>query len=453
MVAYVGGQPAVRVITGIDHNLSENDLVRIDGVQGSVQLNNNTYYAKIINSTEFDLYAAPYDPAYAAVNDPITAVSIYAGSGWVWPDATFILETTTATATTTDPVTGNKITVDSTAELVVGTPIIFTEDGVALGDATIGGIIAGTVYYVKEIFNTTTLSISETRGGDAYVLTNDAGSVRTTQWEQTNVDRLWITVNGLRVPSSSLRLNSANQVSILVTILSTDTVIMTSMMPTATPNENRYMLIVDRNSEASVYRANSEARTWLTQPLLNTQDEIHVNSVAAVTDTIIQNEMAPVAVDGIYSFGLTVDKNLITSITVYNEATATEISSDNYTVEVIGLAPTLLIDEGIWITTGDPITITMLEGNTVLINGEQIRFANADITTNILSGLSRGVMGTGEQASIAENTEVYGLLSNNLLPNINYDLTWNSNTYNTTDGDPLQVSTTDAATFLNQNIT
>ena len=53
MVAYVGGNVAVRITTASANGLTENALIRIDGVVGSVQLNNNTYYAKIINSTQF----------------------------------------------------------------------------------------------------------------------------------------------------------------------------------------------------------------------------------------------------------------------------------------------------------------------------------------------------------------------------------------------------------------
>ena len=50
-------------------------------------------------------------------------------------------------------------------------------------------------------------------------------------------------------------------------------------------------------------------------------------------------------------------------------------------------------------------------------------------------------------------TTIYGLLSANRALASDYTLTWNSTEFNTVDGDPLQISTTDAAIFLNQNVT
>ena len=39
-----------------------------------------------------------------------------------------------------------------------------------------------------------------------FALSSDTGAMNVTQWEQTNVERLWVTVNGLRVPSDRLDL-------------------------------------------------------------------------------------------------------------------------------------------------------------------------------------------------------------------------------------------------------
>jgi hypothetical protein len=41
ILAEVSGNPAVSITTGVAHNLEENDIVRIDGTTGSIQLNNN----------------------------------------------------------------------------------------------------------------------------------------------------------------------------------------------------------------------------------------------------------------------------------------------------------------------------------------------------------------------------------------------------------------------------
>jgi len=63
----------------------------------------------------------------------------------------------------------NEITVTSTAGLVPDMPIVF------IGAPTVGGIVSGTTYYVKDVVNLTTLTISETVGGSEYALTNDTG--------------------------------------------------------------------------------------------------------------------------------------------------------------------------------------------------------------------------------------------------------------------------------------
>jgi hypothetical protein len=62
-------------------------------------------------------------------------------------------------------------------------------------------------------------------------LVNASGSIYVTQYQQVNVDRLWVTINGYIVPSSSLRLNSYNNLSILSEIKTCDEVIITSMRP------------------------------------------------------------------------------------------------------------------------------------------------------------------------------------------------------------------------------
>ena len=438
---YVGGNPAITITTGVPHNLVENNLIRIDGTSGSIQLNNETFYAKIINATQLALYSTPYDPALNAINNPTTTISSYAGGGYVWLDRTFTLTTTNATATTFG---SNTITVQSTAELVADTPIIFT-------GTTFGGVVADTIYYVKEALTATTFTISDTFQGDAFVLYNDSGVMRVTQWEQTDVDRLWVTVNGYRVPSSSLTLNPYNNLSILTTIVPGDVVIITSMMPTATPNQVVYMEQVNKNGEGSVYRANNQTRTWITAPLTDTDSIIYVNDVARLTNSIVQRVIAPAAgLDGVISIGLNVDKRLISNITVYNETTHTLVLPSNYSEVNENLSPMLKITGQV--TPGNQLTISILEGNLLYLNGEQIRFSSVDLVANTISGLQRGANGTGIRKLIPIFSEVYGLLSKNRMSDLLYNNTWSEADYPDFDGDidggPLQVSTTEGALFL-----
>lgn len=371
MQVVVGGTPTTRVTTNTAHGFSENDVVRIDGTLGSVQLNNNTYYAKIIDSVTFDLYETGilgytgYDPAVGAINYPVTGVSNYIGDGYTWIASSYTI---------------------------------------------------------------------------------------TSVWDQVNTDRLWVTVNGYRVPSSSLVINENNELSILTSIANGDEVVITSMMPYASPDEEIYLNFVNKNGIASVYRANTGTRTWLTQPIQDLSTEIYVDDVSRLARTIVQTETTPAVDSGFYYIGLSADKRLITSVTVFNQTTNQLLSSDDYQVVVENLSPTLKITAGAYITTGDQLTITILEGNTVYINGEQIRFGAVDFDNNTLSNLERGVNGTSKQPLISTYTEVYGLLSANRLNDVYYNQTWNSNVFNVADGDPLQISQTAAAEFLNTDI-
>jgi len=117
---------------------------------------------------------------------------------------------------------------------------------------------------------------------------------------------------------------------------------------------------------------------------------------------------------------------------------------------IIDLVPILQITDEV--TVGDSLVITTIEGNLIYINGEQIRFTTVDLDINTISGLQRGTNGTGIVDYMPTYSEVFGILSNNLLPSVNYNLTWNSNVYNATDGDPLQISDTNAAIFLNSGV-
>jgi hypothetical protein len=88
-------------------------------------------------------------------------------------------------------------------------------------------------------------------------------------------------------------------------------------------------------------------------------------------------------------------------------------------------------------------------GNLIYVAGEQIKFTTVDFVNNTLTGLQRGTNGTGERNFIPAYDKVYGILSTNQLPNTDYYLTWNSYVYNPILGDPLQISDTASANFLN----
>jgi hypothetical protein len=494
MIAYVGGNESIIITTGIPHNLSENDLVRIDAVLGSTELNNNTYYAKVINPTQIGLYFRPYNPTLSYVNDPVTQVSTYLGNGYVWLDRTFTLETTNAYATTASTDT---ITVVSSSMLIPGTPLVFTgtvfggiQSQVTAGSFIVGntyqiietgttiwtGIgslsndpgttfvatgagfgtgIATAIYYVNQIIGAYEFNITAVRNGTVYPLTNGTGSMNVSQWEQTNVDRLWVTVNGYRVPSSALYLNPQNNLSILTAIQSGDVVIITNMIPTATPNETVYIGNVNKSNQQSIFRSNSLTRTWLTYGLQDVDDIIYVEDVSRLTEYIVQDETAPAVVDSTMSIGLEGDKGSISQVIVYNNTTSLLVDPTEYHIVVENVAPILVIDidpTSPSISVGNNLTITVILGNLIYINGEQIRYTTVNFDDNTLSGLQRGVNGTGKLTYIPKFTTVYGILSSNMLPELYNNFSWNSFNYNLVNGDPLQISTTDPANFLNADV-
>lgn len=444
VLAVFGGQPAVRVTFNIPTDFEENTLIRIDGVQGSIQLNNNTYYLKKITESIFDLYNSPYDSALYAINDPVTEVSSYIEGGYGWVPNNFLLPVDTVANFTVDAAPSDDyIMADDTSLLVAGTPVYFTQ--MEINDVpvnTFGGIVSKQKYYVKEIVDISRFTISETIDGPAVSLTNTAGVMNVTQWEQPNVDRLWVTVNGEKVSSSLLKINDINELSILTEIKDTDEIIITTMMPSATPSQEKFFINVDKNSQPTVFRQGVATTTYLSEDLNYTDEIIYVNDVTKLITISEQQVTDTVAISGEYYIGLNVNKNLLTSVSVYNQSKSLTIDSVNYSLRIIDLVPTVVINaNSSYIEDGDILDITITEGNRIYVGGEQIGFTTVDLVNNALSGLQRGINTTGTPNLISKYTQVYGFLDVNKMNQDYYDLDWN-------DGEPLQISNTNPAIFL-----
>ena len=390
--------------------------------------------------------------------------------------------------------------------LTVGTPVVFTQFNQPLYIDVMGGLISGTTYYIKDIISSYQFTVSETLDGTVYLLqdstTVTAGSfvvgteysivtlgttdwnlaagtigitynigstftaanigngdgtvssifVNTTEWIQDNVDRIYVTVNGYRVPSSSIKINPQNDLSLLIPITNTDNITITSMIPSATPNSETFAINVNKFDIPSVYRIGSHTLTWITEPLYDISETIQVNDARSLVNIIVQEEIAPAPVDDIITIGLDADKRIITNIQIYNETTETLLSSNDFSYSIVDVSPVVNITNNV--SEGDIVIITTTEGAFVYISGEQIKFTNIDLETNTLSGLQRGVNGTGVISYSPEYTPILSILSKNKLPDSYYNVTWNpidQAVYNTTKGDPLQISVTNPANFLNQD--
>ena len=193
------------------------------------------------------------------------------------------------------------------------------------------------------------------------------------------------------------------------------------------------------------YRVVSDSITWLTRPLQYTDLTIYVSDASRLVDIITQHETAPAAVDGVISVGINADKNSITKIIAYNNTTAQLVQFEQV---IVDLALTLEFTSGV--SEGDSLTITITQGNLLYINGEQIRFGTIDLDNNTVTDLQRGVNGTGTPAVSDKYTYVIGIHQPDRLPEAYYNQTWNSYNYNPTLGDPLQISDTFSANFLNE---
>jgi hypothetical protein len=458
-------QPTIRIETSIPHNLVDNDVVRIDGVVGSSQLNNQVFRVEEVSSTILALYEYTPGTPYTA-SPPITIADNYVSGGYVWKLNSWQLENQIATDASYDSVSETWVlAVSDVGELIPDTPVYFTEYDpstgidIPLGDATsIPEIIAGDKYYIKTVNEfTNEFSISETQGGPALELSAVSGvSIRVTQWEQTNVNRLWVTVNGQRVASSSLRLNESNEVSILTEVLPGDEVIITSMMPSATPDNMTYIQLVDQENQGTVYRANPNTRTWLTEGVGEFTTTIRVDDVSKITNTVVQSDVCPAAVLDYHEIGLIANRFDILEVRVYNNNPSRLgfIDQDYLEVRVSGLGPFVLIQQGVWIEAGDQLTITTVEGKTLYVNGEFMTILSVDQAENTLN-VQRGAQASAVNMSIPKYTTIYSLLADNQMSQINYNSTWNPipGIYNTTEGDPLQISVSPGSNFLKVDVT
>jgi len=151
------------------------------------------------------------------------------------------------------------------------------------------------------------------------------------------------------------------------------------------------------------------------------------------------------------------DRNTIAQVILYNETSGSYLFGISEVV-IVDTAPVLKITpsfaEYIFVSEGNNLVITITMGKLICINGEFIAFSEINTADNTLSGLQRGINGTGTPAVVPTYSEVYGLLTSNLLPEAEYNVTWNPvpGIYNTVKGDPLQIADTTAANFLKGDI-
>ena len=260
----------------------------------------------------------------------------------------------------------------------------------------------------------------------------------------TDGTRAWVTINGNRVNPNQITYLSDNQMSINASIEASDVVVVTAVVTGASPNPSSYNNNVNKNGQPSVYRSNLQDGSWLTQELLFTNDEMHFFNVSNLVETLVTTGNVIEEDEIIFSYVQCV-LSQVKQVAVYNETTITELDQSNFGITLINGKPAVVITAGA--IAGDVLTVTLTVGNTVEINGERIRFDNIDTANNTISGLTRGVDGTRVSRSHPLYSMGYGINDARKLNDAFYGVTWNSE--NTIfKGDPLQISTTVPAQFL-----
>jgi hypothetical protein len=260
----------------------------------------------------------------------------------------------------------------------------------------------------------------------------------------SNVSRLFVTVNGYKVDNSRLKLKSGNKLNILEPINVGDVVLITSMITNATPNQMVYINHIDKTGEQLIYRANSGVRTWLTKDLEVLDSQIYVEDVAKLLD-LVKTTVVAVTVNESVACFVNYAVETIKEISVYNISTLTQLSTENITLSIKNSRPVIYIAKGA--SEGDNLEVSLRLGNTISIDGEIITYKKVNTETNIISGITRGVNGSGARFMHSGYTTVYGVKLTNTLFNYYYNRTWNSEEYSA-EGDPLQLSDSFPANFL-----
>ena len=435
----------VRVTFATDPNPSTTNisgsLFRLDGVSGTTEVNGNTYYVNQINATTYDLYALAVNP------NPLTI---------------------TITGSTGDSfITITDITGINVGMLVSGTGI---GKGASNGGAFITYIQAdtptvGTYTITLSVANTGTVSdvtFSWKTNGDTFsnYITggfgwNDLYTIQVPSpavpigmpaMTYTDGTRTWVTINGNRIDTNNVKFYENNHIGILHSLTLTEEVLITSMVTGASPNPIGFNISVNKNGQGYVTRTNDQDGSWLTQDFTTGDDIMYFYNVSnLIEETTTTVEVVEVS-DIIYAY-VQCDITQVRQIEVYNNTTLETLTdTTSYGITLVNGRPAVVFASGA--VAGNIVTITLNIGNIVEINGERIKFTTINLTNNTISGLVRGVQGTRISDTHAIYSMGYGITPARQLTEEEYNSSWNSRDI-TTFGDPLQISTTVEADFLN----
>ena len=411
-------------------------LFKFDGVNGTTELNGNTYYVNQINSTTYDLYSL-------LVTTPVTGAL---GDLFI---------------TTTD------ITDISLGMLVTGTGI---GKGASNGGALITNIqadtpTAGTYKITLSVANTATVSsakfsqktnsndfgtyVSSGFGWDnLYTIQVPSPTVPVGMPAMTYTDgeRTWVTINGYRLDPNYVKFYENNYIGILHTLTLAEEVIITNMVTGASPNSTGFNISVSKTGYGYTTRTNVQDGSWLVEQFNIGDDIMYFYNVSNLVEEM-STTVNVVEVDSLVYAYVQCDITQVRQVEVYNNTTLETLTDNSaYGIQLVNGRPAVVFTAGA--VAGNSVTVTLIIGNVVEINGERIKFSNIDMVNNTISGLVRGVQGTRISNTHSELSVGYGITPARQLTDTQYARNWSSSNI-TVFGDPLQISTTDAANFLN----
>lgn len=277
-----------------------------------------------------------------------------------------------------------------------------------------------------------------------------------------NENRLWVTLIRARTapdlrdyiaPEQMIIVN--NTLVILQEIEPTDLIVITSNVPSASPDETVFRIGLDKYNGLpgqipKVYRQNQQTRTYLKASMTTTgqpSDQFTVVDPYRIVNTV---ERTGVIVNGTidnvpntrYIQIIGVTSKLLSSVVVKNSVTNVPVT--DFTVSVVNSGTIILVFTSSAI--GLSVNITLAIGNKVIIQSEQIQFVDIDLDTGVISGLSRGMNGTIVNPVLDAYSTVQGILEENELSSGYHVQNWYSSV---TDTIPLQFTDSQAANFLN----
>jgi hypothetical protein len=175
-----------------------------------------------------------------------------------------------------------------------------------------------------------------------------------------------------------------------------------------------FRISVSKSGQSKVYNTNPYTQTVLSQSFVSTgsiADVIHVADVKKLVELkdylVTTDAMGVVTVHGV----------------VASKVTAISINStEKFTWAPENMDTIIINIEGITVPTD--VTVTIAQGNLILLQNEYIGFTSVNVADNTITGLQRGLMGTVTNSQVAAGTTVQSVLDRDMLPEIYYGDWW-----------------------------